>query len=147
MTIRELNKKLQSFNIQSEALKAIDKTKDVAVQKNRDQLFLDSQRSDGSYLQKYRDLTFYAVYKHRINPAPGFGAPDLRNTGAFQNRMFAVVRGGFLHIDSKDGKTAKLVDQYGSHIFGLTKKSLNEYATQAVRIEFSSRLKIATGLR
>lgn len=146
MTIRELNKKFQSFNIESEALKAIDRTKDIAVQKNRDQLYLHSQRSDGSYLQEYRDLEFYATYKNRINHAPGFGSPDLYDTGSFQNRMYAIIRGGFLHFDSRDVKTPKLVEQYGSHIFGLTKKNLNDYATEEVRREFTSRLKSATGL-
>lgn len=146
MTVTQLYKSVKAFDTKREGVKAIEKTKDRAVEYNREQLYLRSQRSDGTYLQSYRDLDFYAAYKNRRNPAPGFGSPDLYDTGAFQNRMYAIVRGDRLFFDSRDRKTGMLVERYGSHIFGLTKDSEDNYATKDVRSEVLKSFERKTGL-
>lgn len=146
MTVRELYTKFKSFDTQKEGRRAIERTKDAAVDLNREQLYFSSMRSDGSYLQAYRS-EFYAEYKERKNPSPGFGSPDLYDTGSFQNKMFAVVKGDELTFDSKDSKTADLVKKYGKLIFGLTSKSLDEYATVTVHRELVRRVKEVTGLK
>lgn len=146
MTVRELYVKFKSFDTQKEGIRAVEVTKDEAVVLNRKQLYFSSVRSDGSYLQAYRS-EFYAEYKNQKNPSPGFGAPDLYDTGSFQNKMFAVVNGGKLEFSSKDSKIDKLVEKYGKNIFGLTKQSLEEYAKVTVHNELVRRVKEVTGLK
>lgn len=146
MTVRELYRKFASFDTQKEGIRAIEVTKDDAVDFNRKQLYFSSIRSDGTYLQGYKS-EFYAEYKNDKNPSPGFGAPDLYDTGSFQGKMFAIVNGGKLEFSSKDIKTGKLVEKYGKSIFGLTKQSLDEYAKVNVHNELVRRLKDVTGLK
>lgn len=146
MTVRELYSKFKSFDTKTEGVRAIDVTKEAAVDFNREQLYFSSVRSDGSYLQGYKS-EFYAEFKNRKNPSPGFGAPDLYDTGSFQNKMFAVIESDKLRFDSKDSKTSDLVEKYGRNIFGLTKQNLDEYAKVNVHNELVRRVKEVTGLK
>lgn len=84
---------------------------------------LRGEREDGRpifNLQTGRDQYSpgYAKRKGRSKPI------DLRDTGAFQDRIFLVSENGdTFTVDSADSKSGKLQENYGKQIFGLADDS------------------------
>ncbi len=55
-----------------------------------------------------------------------FGTPNLKNTGNFQDSIFAKVSSGFVKFGATDSKTSGLMDKY-KNIFGLNSMTLEEF--------------------
>ena len=108
----------------------LEETKEPIIGLNTSQLYDEGVDKNGNKLQPYRsrgeNYESYAAMKHRMNPKPGFGNPDLFLTGEFQHSMNLRVEGEVFEIDSTDTKTNKLREKYGDQIFGLTDESKQE---------------------
>lgn len=132
-------------NANAEVKSAIEKASDWAIELNKDQLEM-GLRSDGSKVEPFYLSDSYARKKNQRNNRPGFGVPDLKNTGNFYAGFYAVVKNNDLQIKSSDEKSQKLQDKYGKNIFGLTKDSKNIYL-QVVREEVIKVVERKTGLK
>lgn len=69
----------------------------------------------------------YAEVKHRMNPTPGEGIPDLFVTGAFYRGEYVRIEGNKILSGSDDSKNDKLEKRYGKVIHGLNAESKNEF--------------------
>ena len=81
---------------------------------NREQLN-KGLTANGRDLGEYRNFG----YKGRLRPV------DLRDTGAFQEKIFAVPFQDKLELIGTDEKTDKLQDKYGDDIIGLSDEALD----------------------
>lgn len=115
---------LSSLINKFEKIKVIDIVRDAAnntaedwAELNREQL-LHGLNSQGQPVGEYRSPV-YAEVKNRINPLPGFGVPDLKNTGAFHDAIFMRAKGGQVITSSSDWKLSVLEKKYGKSILGL----------------------------
>lgn len=87
------------------------------VRLQQDQL-MHGLTSQETKIGKYKNES-YARRKNEMNSLPGYGQVDLKYTGAFQESIFVQVEGDTSFVYSADGKTTKLVENYGERIFGL----------------------------
>lgn len=55
----------------------------------------------------------YPAMKHEMNPAPGFGTPDLKLTGDFHKSARVYISSGVLKWEATDSKAAELLAKYG----------------------------------
>lgn len=90
---------------------------------NREQLN-KGLRADGKDLGEYKNIG----YKGRLRPV------DLRDTGAFQEKIFAVPFQDKLELIGRDDKTEMLQDKYGDDIIGLSEEAL-EHTTEIIKID------------
>lgn len=98
----------------------------VALQK--DQLF-DGFNSSGHRLQAYKSPK-YAQKKNNMNPAPGYGNPDLKLTGAFYNSIRADLDNTGLVVSASDEKAPSLEEKYGNDIYTLFTDAKVKYVAQ-----------------
>jgi len=92
------------------------------------QLQQGTDSTEAKIKPEYRGKS-YATYKQRLNPAPGFGVPDLFVTGSmYQGMGVAILDNDRYEIKSTVEYYPKLVSQYGDNPFKLSDKSKSEYA-------------------
>lgn len=127
MTIAEANRRIERLNLKGELPNIIKATADTIIKYNHNQLYDFSIDSTSNPLAFYRSIA-YSLEKNTRNPKPGFGRPDLKDTGAFYNGWFVELQGDILKIYSRDSKTPELVGKYGDDIFGLTKENKTKYS-------------------
>lgn len=116
-----MQKRFAEFNLIREAMAIVNKTTDVIVKVQQDQLFHGKDK-DGKDLKPYRSA-MYAAEKLSMNP---LGVTDLKYTGAFYAGMFVDVGGDYFEIDSQDDKSDELTAKYGN-IWGLNKEGRTSY--------------------
>lgn len=118
------------------------------VDLNRNQLF-SGRDGYGDALQTYADARLnengYAAFKHDLNPAPGFGTPDLKLTGSLYEKMRARVNGATLNLDSEDAKATQLKQKYGEGIFKMDAESINTLRKEVLQEELVHALADQTG--
>jgi len=129
-TALDLLTNLKSLKILDIAVDAIDKTKDIAVDLNVEQLACGYD-SEKKRLKKYRSKS-YSDFKQSMNSLPGFGNPDLILTGAFVNSFKLDISGQNLKFSASDSKSDDLTKKYGDNIFGLGETNNEYYAQQVV---------------
>lgn len=146
MTIKGMLEKVRTVNLRAEVPQIILETSQEIVQLNRDQL-RQGIKSNGVTLLEYKSFE-YAERKHAMNPAPGFGNPDLYLEGDFY-RGFQVAKITSRSFDllSTDSKSDSLEEKYGEKIFGLTQKSRTQYALGVFYQRVKSYITGKTGLR
>lgn len=120
LTLQELSRRFQNFNAEQEADVIIMRNGEFAIRMNQNQL-LDGEDSNDSEITPNYKSAMYAAFKNSKNSRPGFGTPDLRNTGRFQDLMKFIKKGNQYFVTSIDEKTGMLVTKYGEDIFGLQK--------------------------
>jgi hypothetical protein len=141
----ELRNRLKQMDTDKIAADSITNTKEALLNANTEQLH-HGLGKDGDTLRPYRS-PFYAEMKHRMNPLPGIGNPDLRLTGDFYRGFYLEVQGDKIEIDSRDEKSSMLKKKYGEEvIFGLSEKWRNEYIKESLNKEFMNQMHKATGL-
>lgn len=146
MTIAEMHRRVKSIQLRQEVPKIVENTSYEIEALNKLQLN-QGLSSDGDKIKiRYRSNS-YAKKKNQLNPAPGFGVPDLFLTGSFYKGIGVVVRGYSYEIDSKDEKSSRLEKKYGKQIFGLTPEHKSEYAKGVLFNGIKSYIEIKTGLK
>jgi hypothetical protein len=122
--LRDYVARLKTINqktIDDGVLKAVQETKNQAIDLNTKQLF-SGRDANGQSLGGYLN-TDYAAFKRSLNPA---GVVDLKLTGDFHSSFFAKTDSFPVAFDATDEKTSELKQKYGE-IFGLDETSLEEY--------------------
>lgn len=140
MTLHELQRRLQKFNIRREVVQVLEETKGAIEELNRDQLN-SGQLSNGRFNRSYSRISVQ-VYGKRPGPI------RLYETGAFwEGIKVKNINLKFLEIVGEDSKTPMLLKEYGEKIFGLTKASKAEYVNRsfgpALKMRIEQKLGIA----
>lgn len=94
---------------------------------NQYRLFNESEDTDGEPLEFYRSVA-YSILKNQRNPSPGFGRPDLYDTGSFYRDFNLTVTDDEFEVDSNDEKSEMLKDKYGDKIFGLSESDMETFS-------------------
>lgn len=138
-TIKQFKKRLQILNVPAMAEKAVIETSNQLSNLNTEQMHR-GLNSEGRPIGEYA-LPTYAEAKHRMNPLPGFGVPDLKVTGAFYEGVYTDVGGMKVEIDSVDSKADDLKARFGENIFGLSDNYKSEYIREFLKPEFVKAIK------
>jgi len=144
MTILGLLNKFETLDTDVVITQAMQATEQDLAEANRDQLFNGFDR-DGKRLNRYRS-DVYARKKNSRNPLPGYGNPDLRNTGAFYQGIRVTVNGNTVEVGSSDDKEEQLQVKYGN-IFGLGGPFKDGYLDQNLGPAIRQKITAATGLK
>lgn len=146
-TIGQLQARIKAVNVQTLSQASIEETKNVIIEKQVDQLRhgLDSSGGLIGDRKPYRN-PLYASYKAGKNPLPGFGNPDLIDTGSFVSKIKVDVGPDVYKTDSEDFKSADLQAKYGKEILSLDKKNKADYVNEALRPALVKKIKEITQL-
>lgn len=142
--ISEILSNLNKIDTDLLSEKAMEQCADALVTENKKQLYAGYNR-EGHRLQQYRSAV-YSEVKHRMNPLPGEGNPDLYATGAFYRGLYANVNAGEITIDSTDQKNEELQQKYHSEIMGLGGNFKAEFIEQNLQPAFISLIQNEIGL-
>lgn len=143
MTVRELNDKLQTLDVDELVLQAIQLNEKAMVQINREQMEV-GKNAEGQSIGYYRSLS-YANFKKNIGSRSPFRIPDLKLTGDFHKGMAMDVEDNKYFIYSTDDKAPDLTDRYGP-IWGIAPE--NQDRAKEINTRTLGRLfKEATGIK
>lgn len=122
--VRAIQRKLTAYKQALPAIldQTVEDTKDKVIELNKDQL-LHGLDAFGVKIGEYKSIP-YAIQKFSLNSLAGFGQKDYRLTGAYYEKIYAIIQGGKLIIGSSDSKN-KWLDFPGE--FGLTDESKVKY--------------------
>jgi hypothetical protein len=123
MTLHEMQRRLDRFQITEAVTETIEETAGTIEDFNRKQMF-EGIRSTGSEIKPA-----YSPYTVLIKDQKGQPSDrvTLKDTGDFYEGLFVDVNSETFDIYSSDVKTDALVKKYGERIFGLTRESRGEY--------------------
>jgi hypothetical protein len=149
-TIAQLQANINQLDLGKIAMIVVEDFRETIVDINKEQL-QHGKRKDSSYLPHEYASDYYANMKHRMNPKPPYGIPDLKATGAFYDGFkLKILSKGEFDIYSTDGKSEMLRGRYGGQtskdIFGLNSEGrqmlLNDGFEQALidRVKFDCKL-------
>lgn len=138
--------RFKGLNLRKQVPIIIEQTKEEIIALNQRQLYNRSEDSEGQPLRFYASNA-YAFAKEKRNSAPGFGRPDLYDTGSFYRQFVVKVSPTFYTVNSTDSKTKKLTAKYGRDIFGLSKESKAQYANEVLFTGIKRYVEQTTGLR
>ena len=125
MTIKQKYDNYRKLNLQRLGLLALDYTKQKYLDNQREQM-LHGEDNQGANIGEYQSKP-YAEMKNRMNTLAD-GYVDLKLTGSFQDKLDIVKRGSDkFEVLSRDKKNGILVEKYGSKIFLLNDKYLQNY--------------------
>ncbi len=125
MTIKQKYDNYRKLNLQRLGLLALDYTKQKYLDNQREQM-LHGEDNQGANIGEYQSKA-YAEMKNRMNSLAD-GYVDLKLTGSFQDKLDIVKRGSDkFEVLSRDKKNGILVEKYGSKIFLLNDKYLQNY--------------------
>lgn len=110
MTISELQKNVQKINIQKMFEQIIEEKEKEILEINKDQLEKGKNIKNQKIKPKYKNEP-YAKKKQKLNPKAGFGTPDLKLSGEFQNLMF-LKKKGKKYIPESKAKHFKYLKKY-----------------------------------
>lgn len=80
-----------------------------------------------------------------MNPKPGFGTPDLKLSGVFQNRMILKKKGKNYLFDSPVDYKKYIIPKY-DNVLGLTDKNEKEVINKIIYSEFMDEIRKELGL-
>lgn len=123
MTLHEMQRRCNRFDIRKEVTDVIESTQDGITALNKKQLF-SGIRSTGTDIKPA-----YAPYTVLIKDQKGQPTDrvTLKDTGSFYDNFFVDVNSETFTINSSDPKTEVLIGKYGEKIMGLTSDSRGEY--------------------
>lgn len=145
-TLPDMLAKFKRLNLRNEVKRQVQQDySGELIALNQRQLFAQSVDSNNIPLRFYNS-NFYAFEKEKRNPLPGFGRPDLYDTGAFYRAFVVRVNSNFYTIASTDKKTNLLTEKYGKDIFGLTEESKKEFVEGSLYTGIKRYVESITGL-
>lgn len=124
MNISQLVKKLKAMEmgLVSILAAAMEKHKEELIFLNQQQLYERGTDGEGKKLKRYKNKS-YAKKKHRLNPLPGLGVPDLFLKGNLLDSMTLKTQGESFNINSSLYYAKYIFKNYGEQVFKLTKGS------------------------
>lgn len=132
-TVSEMLSRANSIGLRERTSEIIQSSSKNAADLNRGQLKRGIDSEGDKITPSYYSLS-YAIDKNNKNSLPGFGTPDLFQTGAFSAGIYSqVVAGKKIIFGSTDFKSLKLVEKYGAKIFGLTKENKKTYSDKYIK--------------
>lgn len=143
MTLHELQRRLDRFDIRREVRKTIDQTADSVADFNRKQLFAGIRASGTDITPAYAPLTVL-IKDQKGQPTDRV---TLKDAGQFYENIFVDVNSDTFEIDSNDPKSDSLKKKYGNRIFGLTPESRGEYVVYHFFPELKRRITGKLGLK
>lgn len=123
MTLHEMQRRLNRFDIQKEVGETIEETAESVADFNRKQLFAGIRATGTDITPAYAPLTIL-IKDQKGQPTDRV---TLKDTGQFYENIFVDVNSETFDIDSSDPKSDALQKKYGNKIFGLTPESRGEY--------------------
>lgn len=123
-----MKRRLEGLSVQAEAEGALDDTADDFAELNTQQMYRGLDSTGQPIAPQYARAD-YAQMKNQMNPAPGYGTPDLYLTGAFYRGYTLRVEGGQVTEDSDVDYADDLTEKYGPDIWGLDDENLASYRT------------------
>jgi hypothetical protein len=142
-TIRGLYNRIKKVDTNHIAVTSIEDSANGFIDKQRDQMY-EGINSDGKQRKPVYAPTTVAIKKRKGQRTD---VVTLQDTGDFYGGQFIEVRDDVIVIHSADNKTAKLVEQYGETIFGLSPVFKKFYLDEDLRPVFKSKIEAATGLK
>jgi hypothetical protein len=148
---------LRAFDVKEEVRQIVDNSKDVLVEKQREQLLAGRGRdgewirpfySENPYFATKQQAFAYAEWKATIEPNHGrpFDVPNLYIFGRFHASLFAVVTKDDYTIASDDPNAADIIGVHKNAI-GLNDNSRAYYARVRLMPVFRVIFKQKTGMR
>ena len=147
-TIRSTLNNILALDLAKEGMSVVADMKPDFIQANKEQLLEGRVKDGGKFQQRYASIQ-YAERKHRMNPTPGKGIPDLYNTGAFfEGFKLDILDKNTYSINSTNSKNAMLVKKYGAVIpfFGLNPESRTQIINNGFYYQLMDRIRAVTKL-
>jgi hypothetical protein len=135
-TIFEVANAVNRIDLIALAKQVVAANPEPLLEENRYQLYTGLRPDGGEITPRYR-YYWYAEWKHRINPVPGFGIPDLFITGALHDTLKLSTETFMPYFDSVMATYPQIAQYEG--IFGVSSTFLR---WQYVPKLFSPQLKI-----
>lgn len=105
---------------------AIELTANQLADVNREQLDAGRDAKGDSISPAYRSNE-YAKYKYGINPKPGYGIPDLKDTGSYYSKIKFYIEGSDINFYDTDSKANSIFAKYGSVLGVYENTALEKY--------------------
>ncbi len=141
-TWKSLYDKLQTVDVDFEAAEGFNDASKEYERLNTEQMFL-GKRSDGSEIEPPYTPTTVGIKKRKGQP---FDRVTLKDTGLFYKNLDAFADNDKIYIDSDTPYTDKLVEKYGTKIFGLDVDNRKDFVRGAYWSVIKRRFQTATGL-
>ena len=148
MDALEVLNNIQSLDVEAIAEATVEDNVEIIADLNATQMSY-GLRADGTQILPSYKSAEYAALKYQMNPIPGLGNPDLRNTRAFYKGLYAAVQGEDIEFGSKDAKADALQEKYSTSqgsIFGLTDDSKDDLISGFLQPDWQEKITEATGL-
>lgn len=123
MTLHELQRRCNKFDIRKEVTDVIEVTQDEITALNKKQLFSGIRSTGADIKPAYAPLTIL-IKDQKGQPTDRV---TLRDKEDFYDGLFVDVNSETFVINSSDSKTDALTGKYGEKILGLTDESRGEY--------------------
>jgi hypothetical protein len=146
-TTAELIQRLTQLrdNMREVLVDSIEETASIYVDLNTEQMYVGKDGTGRSISPMYKFIE-YANQKSAMNPAPGFGVPDLKLTGAFYEGYTVHVEGDQVIKDSTVEYADKLFEKYGNAIGELDDDFHQQYVEGDLAPVFMDKVREITGL-
>lgn len=136
--LRDVVKSIRKINMEKLAFQSVMDHKEEAIDLNtQEQLFEQGIDSKG------RDLGEYTPFTVEIKKQKGQKTDfiTLKDEGDFYDGFYVKSRKFPVIFGSKDSKTNKIVQRFGTDVFGLTKSSVKELNEEYVREDIQEKFK------
>lgn len=145
MTVRELNDRLQTLDIDDLVRQAIEANASKLVTMNRRQMEEGKTREGDLIEPLYRSVIYARGKKELYGSKAPFRVPDLKLTGEFHKGMVLEVDDRDYYLYSTDEKAGMLAEKY-KNIFGLSDE--NKQAAKVINTRtLGAMYKKAAGLK
>ncbi len=148
-TIGTLKARLAKLDLGFIATESIHQTRDQVKLLQQAQLF-EGKTSEEKLIHRIGKPPDYIYAERTIREKKRKGQPTdrvtLRDQMDFYNEIFLDAREQTFVIDSADGKTEKLIEDYGETILGLGKTRKSEWIQETLKPTYVRNIKSATGL-
>jgi len=128
----EFASKFNKINVYTLVKKSLTGLENEIIRLNQEQLYSSGQLSDGSFLDSYSPYTIVKKQEARSGHDSRVANMTLRDTGAFYKSFKVKITNENVLVYATDGKTDKLITDFGKNIFGLTEQNWEELIEQNV---------------
>lgn len=149
-------KRLEAVVISHELSLVANEHRDDFTHAIQEQLHEQGVKGDGEQLKPYKNYMFeyegrivnYPDLKHEMNPAVGYGNPDLFFTGGYYSGMYTdVAADGTIEQGSNDYKADQLEAKYGKDINKLTQGNATVLYNNVLHPDLVDNVSKLTGIK
>ena len=125
---------------------AIMSTDIELIEVNKDDLLHGLNALGAKITPRYKSAN-YAAKKEQRNALPGYGTPDIRQTGSFYDHIEFIIQGKRLIWQNTDVKAPDLLAKYGSLLGVFENNTLQVYRQQYLYPAIATLIKQRTGMQ